>query len=76
MLLGTQSRPDMVTSRIVEAGVAAATTLGKKHAANSMLARGVRFSVVVRVLAEPTRRRKVACVLEPESSDATHSAPE
>ena len=52
-----QSRPDLVTAQIVETGIAMQGTHGASHAAAYLTENGVNFSVIVRVLSEPQRRR-------------------
>ena len=58
--LPAQSRPDLVTAHIVETGIALRLTHGAAYAAAYLSENGVNFSVIVRVLSEPGRRRGVA----------------
>ena len=54
------SRPDLITARIVEEGIALEETHGRKHAASFLTKHAVHFAVIVRVLSEPGHRRKDA----------------
>ncbi len=51
------SRTDLAMAKFVEAGIARQETHGRADAAAYLTENGVNFNVVVRVLAEPDRRR-------------------
>ena len=51
------SRSDLVTAQIVDDGIALQATHGASLAAAYLTENGVSFSVIVRVLSEPQRRR-------------------
>ena len=53
-----QSRPDLVTEQIVDSGIALQGSHGASQAAAYLIENGVSFSVIVRVLSEPERRRR------------------
>lgn len=53
-----EGRPNMALAASVEDALKTVYTYGRQHAARLMSARGVPFSVTVRVLAEPDKRRR------------------
>ncbi len=55
--LPATSRPDLAMAKCVEAGIARQDTHGPAEAAAYLAENGVNFNVIVRVLAEPDRRR-------------------
>jgi hypothetical protein len=57
MGIANDGRPNKVLAESVEDAIQTARTHGRRRAADVMNARGVPFSVAVRVLAEPSRRR-------------------
>jgi hypothetical protein len=61
-------RPNVESAQVVEDGVRLQISLGKLYAAKYLVSHGVPFSVVVRVLAEPKKRRSYAVV--PSSDEA------
>lgn len=60
MQIERRARPNRATAAIVDAVGALADELGRAKVANVLHALGVRFPVIVRVLAEPDRRRRAA----------------
>lgn len=55
-----RTRPDRATASMVDAVAALTDEHGRDKVANALRALGVRFPVIVRVLAEPDRRRRPA----------------
>ncbi len=51
-------RLDLVTAHIVETGIELQRTHGVAYAAAYLSENGVNFGVIVRVLSEPSQRRK------------------
>lgn len=51
------SRKDLATAALIEAAIDAQLLRGRVRVAKELEREGVSFSVTVRVLAEPTRRR-------------------
>ena len=59
-MIDRRTRPDRAKAAIVSAGIIMAELHGRVAAASFMNREGVPFSVIVRVLAEPGRRRRAA----------------
>lgn len=53
----TEVRPNVEGAQVADEEIRLQISLGKQHAAKFLVGCGVPFSVVVRVLAEPTKRR-------------------
>jgi hypothetical protein len=53
-----RTRPNVASSALVDRGIGISDEQGRTLAAAFLTERGVPFSVVVRVLAEPQRRRQ------------------
>ncbi len=51
-------RPDSTTAQVVESGIALQETRGRVIAVAFLFERGVNSNVIVRVLTEPSRRRR------------------
>lgn len=51
------SRQDVTAAQLVDEGIAMSEQFGRRKAASFMEARGVRFTVIVRVLDRQARRR-------------------
>lgn len=54
-----EGRPNITLATSVDEALRAVDTRGQRHAARLMSTAGVPFSVVVRVLAEPDKRRRI-----------------
>lgn len=59
-MIDRRTRPDRARATIVRAGIIMAEVVGRPAAAKFLERERVPFSVIVRLLAEPQRRRRTA----------------